>query len=149
MPRFPRPIAALIAAAPALAFAFIVGCNPAEPGDDPEPAAGVPEQNLPEPDPGEGDAVELNDEQIENIEMLPEGDVELAMAQKICPISGEPLGDMGVPEKVDLDGTAVFVCCGGCVDAAKEDPAGTLAKLGKGDEPAAEAEAAPEAGDGA
>ena len=54
-------------------------------------------------------------------ELLPE-DRKLAEQQKICPVTKEPLGSMGKPIKVDVDGRTVFVCCEGCVDAAKENP---------------------------
>ncbi|MEL7335940.1 MAG: hypothetical protein AAFN70_07030 [Planctomycetota bacterium] len=43
--------------------------------------------------------------------------------QKICPVSGKPLGSMGTPIAVDADGQRVFVCCAGCVDAVKANPA--------------------------
>jgi RND family efflux transporter MFP subunit len=47
-------------------------------------------------------------------------------AQRFCPIlEGSRLGSMGVPIKLEFDGTPVFVCCKGCVDEAKENPAKT------------------------
>jgi hypothetical protein len=52
---------------------------------------------------------------------LPEGDRELALAQKVCPVSGEPLGSMGTPIKVTVEGRDVFVCCAGCVDELKSN----------------------------
>src|SRR3954453_20106007 len=50
--------------------------------------------------------------------------------QKICPVSGEPLGEMGPPKKVTVAGHDVFLCCAGCVDAVTKDPAKYLAKIG-------------------
>ena len=44
-----------------------------------------------------------------------------AEAQKICPVSDEPLGSMGTPIKVTVDGEDVFVCCAGCVDELKNN----------------------------
>jgi hypothetical protein len=41
-------------------------------------------------------------------------DRKVAEAQKVCPIGNSPLGSMGVPIKVDVDGKAVFICCEGC-----------------------------------
>lgn len=35
--------------------------------------------------------------------------------QKICPVSGEKLGAMGSPIKVDAGGQHVFLCCKGCM----------------------------------
>jgi hypothetical protein len=60
----------------------------------------------------------------------------LATKQKICPVSGEALGLMGTPEKVDVEGQFVFICCAGCKDMLLEDPNSYLAKLGL--KPAAE-----------
>lgn len=34
--------------------------------------------------------------------------------QKICPVSGNPLGSMGSPMKVKAGGMDVFLCCEGC-----------------------------------
>ena len=45
----------------------------------------------------------------------------LAEAQKTCPVTGEPLGSMGVPIKVTVDGRDAFVCCEGCVDELKNN----------------------------
>jgi len=43
--------------------------------------------------------------------------------QKICPVSGKPLGSMGDPVAVDANGQTVYVCCAGCVDAVRANPA--------------------------
>ena len=51
------------------------------------------------------------------------------LAQKICPVAGEPLGSMGTPIKVTIDGRDVFVCCKGCIEALEADPAKYLAVL--------------------
>jgi hypothetical protein len=56
----------------------------------------------------------------------------LAEAQKICPVSKELLGSMGAPIKVTVEGKDVFVCCEGCVEELKSDPAKFLAEIGKG-----------------
>ena len=55
-------------------------------------------------------------------------DKKLAQAQRLCPIRNDPLGSMGVPVKLALDGKPVFVCCKGCVAEAQADPAKTLAR---------------------
>lgn len=68
-----------------------------------------------------------------NLAKLSEADRALAEKQKICPVSEEPLGEMGVPIKVTVkDGDQdkeVFICCKGCEKPVKEDPAKYLAKL--------------------
>jgi len=51
----------------------------------------------------------------------------LAEAQALCPVLDEsPLGGMGVPVKVSVDGQDVFVCCPTCVKAAIKDSEKTL-----------------------
>jgi Cu(I)/Ag(I) efflux system membrane fusion protein len=76
-------------------------------------------------------AVALSQEDIENIEQLPEADWQSAKVQAICPVTGTALGSMGVPVKITLRGKPVFVCCQGCVGKAKRDPEGILKKLEK------------------
>ncbi len=55
----------------------------------------------------------------------------LAEAQKLCPISDEPLGTagMGVPIELTIEGQTVFLCCKSCEGRAKKDPEKTLAKV--------------------
>lgn len=43
--------------------------------------------------------------------------------QKVCPVSGQPLGGMGKPIPVTVGDQTVYVCCAGCIDAVKENPA--------------------------
>jgi membrane fusion protein, copper/silver efflux system len=53
----------------------------------------------------------------------------LAEAQRLCPITGNRLGSMGAPPKLEVKGTSVFLCCDGCIDDAKADPDKTLKKV--------------------
>jgi hypothetical protein len=78
-----------------------------------------------------------------NLAKLPAEDRKLAEAQKVCPITHKPLGSMGVPVKVTLNGKPVLLCCAGCKDQAEADPAGTFAKLEKQGQPAAAPPAVP------
>ena len=55
----------------------------------------------------------------------------LAEKQKICPVSGEPLGSMGAPVKVDVKGHPVFICCDGCREELLAKPDEFLAKINK------------------
>lgn len=48
--------------------------------------------------------------------------------QRVCPVSGQPLGSMGEPIAVAVGDGTVFVCCAACVDAVKSDPAKYLTK---------------------
>lgn len=99
---------------------------------------GVPEAATDAPTPaeegtGETSAadVTLSEDEIAQIEKLPAEDQVLALAQKVCPASDEPLGSMGVPIKVEAGGESIFVCCAGCVEEVKADPDTYIAKLGK------------------
>ena len=56
-------------------------------------------------------------------------DQALADAQKVCVVSGAPLGSMGTPIKVEHDGEIAFLCCSGCTEAFESDPESYLAKL--------------------
>lgn len=62
---------------------------------------------------------------------LPAEDRALAEKQKICPVSGELLGTMGAPIKVDVQGQPVFICCEGCQEDLLAKPDQFLAKLKK------------------
>jgi Cu(I)/Ag(I) efflux system membrane fusion protein len=64
-----------------------------------------------------------------NLAQLSAADREAALKQATCPISGKPLGAMGVPIKIELAGQSVFLCCEGCKEKALGDPQATLAKL--------------------
>lgn len=60
---------------------------------------------------------------------LPAPDRPPAEAQRYCPSTGERLGSMGVPVKLMLGGKPVFLCCKGCVDKVKAEPAAVLDKV--------------------
>jgi len=53
----------------------------------------------------------------------------LARTQKVCPVTGQPLGSMGTPTQVKIEGRRIFLCCEGCESKLKEDPKKYLAKL--------------------
>jgi len=56
-------------------------------------------------------------------------DDKLIARQKLCPVTDEPLGSMGAPVKLILDGRPVFICCKGCEKAVRSEPKKYLAKL--------------------
>jgi hypothetical protein len=56
-------------------------------------------------------------------------DRELAKAQRVCPITDEPLGSMGVPPKLTIQGQPVFLCCDGCEKDALANADKTVAKV--------------------
>ncbi len=47
--------------------------------------------------------------------------------QKVCPVSGQPLGSMGEPIPVTIGEQTVYVCCAGCIDAVNANPERYLA----------------------
>ncbi len=56
-------------------------------------------------------------------------DKELIGKQKICPVSGQPLGAMGKPVKVVVKNRVVFLCCAGCKKKFLANPDKYLKKL--------------------
>jgi len=69
----------------------------------------------------------------ENVDLaaLSDEDRQFVLAQKVCPVSEEPLGSMGTPIKVTVNGRHLFICCKGCEDSAKEKFEEYYAKLEK------------------
>jgi YHS domain-containing protein len=65
----------------------------------------------------------------EGFDKLSPADQTAALAQKVCPVSGEKLGEMGTPFKVTVKGRDVFLCCPNCKDDLMKDPDKYLAKL--------------------
>jgi Cu(I)/Ag(I) efflux system membrane fusion protein len=56
-------------------------------------------------------------------------DQDLIARQKVCPVTGEDLGSMGGPVKVEVAGRVVFICCEGCEAALRKDPQKYLSRL--------------------
>jgi YHS domain-containing protein len=59
----------------------------------------------------------------------PQDDKTLIARQKVCPVTGEPLGSMGPPFKVVVNGRTVFLCCKGCEKKIRQNPEKYFAKL--------------------
>jgi RND family efflux transporter MFP subunit len=68
-------------------------------------------------------------ELIAALSSLNETDRLLAEAQKICPVTKMPLGSMGTPPKIDVQGRLVFICCQGCEQRLLDEPQKHLANL--------------------
>jgi Cu(I)/Ag(I) efflux system membrane fusion protein len=60
---------------------------------------------------------------------LSPADRKLAQTQRFCPIRHEPLGTMGIPIRITLNGSPAFVCCKACVTEAQANPAKTLEQV--------------------
>lgn len=65
---------------------------------------------------------------VELAKLLPE-DAASAERQHVCPVSGEMLGTMGAPEKIDVAGQQVWICCDGCREKLLASPDEYLAEL--------------------
>jgi hypothetical protein len=118
----------------AAAFGFLSGCS------EPQPA---PTNSSPATSPDTGG--ESGHEGHENHEAHQHGehrseftaalaelsaeDREAAEHQGTCPVTGEPLGSMGTPIKVEVNGKPVFICCEGCREELLADPDKFLGKL--------------------
>ena len=76
----------------------------------------------------EGGQTEMEKMKTELARLAPE-DAASAEKQHICPVSGKMLGTMGAPQKVDVNGQQVWICCDGCKDQLLEKPDEYLAKL--------------------
>jgi len=66
-----------------------------------------------------------------NLAKLSDADRKSAEQQKKCPVTGDLLGMMETPIKVNAKGRDVWICCPDCKDELLGDPDKYLAKLGK------------------
>ena len=117
MLRFQRPLTAVLLLSLVAWLGAVAGC-----GNQPAPI-----------DPHEGHDHDAMDEtsgaHAEALASLSAEDRALAEKQKICPVTGQPLGSMGTPVKVTVEGRDVLLCCQGCVSAIETDPRKYLEKL--------------------
>ena len=99
----------------------------------PRPATAAPKVDAPAVDAPKDDApkaaaVSLSEDEIAEIKKLPAAEQPLALKQLVCPVSGENLGSMGKPIKVEAKGQTFFLCCSGCEKDVKSDPDAVLAE---------------------
>jgi YHS domain-containing protein len=125
MSRFRSPLPRLAASLCFLGLSLAAGCGESQPAGT-KPVT-VPQETLK----ASLATIKLNPDEIAEIKKLPADQQAAALEQKICPISDEHLGSMGVPIRVEADGKTAFLCCDGCVGAFKKDPAAAFTKLGK------------------
>lgn len=78
---------------------------------------------------GRGTRTEESRSAPEDTSGLSREDQALAAKQKICPVTGKPLGSMGTPVRVAVAGKTVFICCEGCEDRLKKTPEKYLPKI--------------------
>ena len=119
----------LIAAALLVFTTGMVGCKKEEEKPPPPPAPNA-EQAEHDHDGHDHDG-HGHGEVAANLAKLPAPDRALVDKQQICLVGNEPLGAMGVPIKVDVEGTPIFICCAGCKDAILADKQKYLDLLAK------------------
>ena len=106
----------------ALLLLSAVGCGPT--ASHPKPAGTPAAGNPPSED---ARAQEIR----QALAQLPEADRKSAQAQRICPITDAPLGSMGKPVKIRVEGQDVFICCGSCEDELKQNFGKYASKLNR------------------
>ncbi len=67
----------------------------------------------------------------EGLKELSAEDRAAAEKQRICPVSGDLLGEMGKPYKITVQGRTVFLCCSGCEAQFRRNPEKYFAKMKK------------------
>jgi Cu(I)/Ag(I) efflux system membrane fusion protein len=114
-------------AATALMLFWFVGCA----GSSPAPAPTTPAANgtATGEEHADHDHGAASADVAANLAKLSAEDRAAAEKQRVCPVSDEPLGSMGVPIKVDVSGKSVWICCDGCREDLLADPDKYLAKL--------------------
>ena len=88
---------------------------------------GVQRKN--ESPPPDAESQRLSPDELKEIARLPLPEQPLARKQKLCPVTDEPLGSMGLPYKMIINGQHLFLCCEGCESSVQEDPQTALRKL--------------------
>ena len=117
--------------AAALVFS-LSGCN--TPSSGPSPSGQATDAHTDHGDHGDhanhgaSGQTDMEKMKAELAKLSPE-DAESAEKQHMCPVSGEMLGTMGAPQKIDVNGRNVWICCDGCKDQLLEKPDEYLAKL--------------------
>ena len=71
----------------------------------------------------------LDEDVVKALSQLSDADRVAALLQKGCPVTDKPLGSMGKPPKLTVEGQEVFLCCDGCEDELLKDANKYLAKL--------------------
>lgn len=96
-------------------FALLMGCQ------------SQPSQAPPANASGAAGAASAAEEPLEGLTLLDDSEREAALAQRVCPVSGAPLGSMGKPPLVSVQGKEVFLCCAGCETELRSNPEKYLA----------------------
>ena len=115
----------LLGTAVAVLAALTLGC-----GSDREPEpTNTQDKGAPSSEMDKSAEETEQDEVTVALAELSPADRKLAMAQKVCPVSGQPLGSMGTPIKMTVKGQEVFICCRACRKPLEKNPDKYLAKM--------------------
>ncbi len=79
---------------------------------------------------------------MDEVGEMPADVIDSHMGNKICPVSGETIGEMGEGAEVEHNGKKIKLCCAACVETFNKDPESYLKMLEE--KMAAEASAAAE-----
>jgi Cu(I)/Ag(I) efflux system membrane fusion protein len=110
---------------PAAAAAFFgASGNPSSGGASSAPSATRAREDQP-------DTSGPSDKERANLAKLPDADRKRAETQGVCPITDLRLGSMGMPVKMTVQGTPLFLCCEGCRGQVEKDPQSALSKIQK------------------
>jgi Cu(I)/Ag(I) efflux system membrane fusion protein len=119
---------AFVGVLPAVLVAAMIGCGDTSPTGPAKDSGGkgsaAATGTVKDSSAGKAAAIDTS-----GLKELDEADRKLAEQQKVCPVSGNPLGSMGKPFKMTVKGRVVFLCCDGCKDEVDKDPDGILKKL--------------------
>lgn len=129
-----RTFLTLIGLLGSFAFIGMIGCGKAGPSaaDSTKSANTSEEKAVAAPVSHDAKETAEPDPKItEALAKLSAEDRALAEKQKVCPVSGEPLGAMGTPKKIEVKGQSIFICCEGCEEKLLANPDKYLAKLNK------------------
>jgi len=77
-----------------------------------------------------GGQTDMEKMEAELAKLAPE-DAASAKKQHFCPVSGDMLGVMWAPKKVEVNGQQVWICCEDCEQSLLDNPEEYLAKLKK------------------
>lgn len=109
-------ITAALLAVIALSAAAFSGCATEEVAEPSQPAETAVQTDVPP-------------EVAAELAKLPEADRRLAAQQRICPVTEELLGSMGVPKKIVVEGREIFICCASCEDELRSKPEEYFSKI--------------------
>lgn len=122
-----RPVGVSFFAALAIVFLGIAGCDDNQPATSNKPASTAPADH------GHGDrqheGTNHDHSDAEQSEKKPVAHVPADYPLKVCVVSGEDLGSMGKPVKIEHGDDTAYLCCSSCIDKFNATPDKYIAKL--------------------